>query len=101
MFVYLKDANLSDSDETEAEDEGAALIKPTSSTGKKSINWEDGHLMQGCNIYTHNVNLNFNTHDSNFVFKARLVKAMLRNISIAREEKNTMILIKWRGLEMR
>ena len=54
IFVYLKDENLSESDETEAEDEGAALIKPTSSTGKKSINWENGHLMQGCksDIYT-------------------------------------------------
>ncbi len=38
MFEYLKDQNLSESDETEAEDEGAALIKPASSTGKKSIN---------------------------------------------------------------
>ena len=38
MFVYLKDENLSESDETEAEDEGASLIKAASSTGKKSIN---------------------------------------------------------------
>ncbi len=51
MFVYLKDENLSESDETEAEDEGAALIKPTSSTGKKSINWEDWTFNAG--LYIH------------------------------------------------
>ena len=43
----LKDENLSESDETEAEDEDAALIKSTSSTGKQSMNWEDWNLMQG------------------------------------------------------
>ena len=41
MFEYLKDENLSESDETEDEDEGAALIKPASSEGKKSINCAD------------------------------------------------------------